>query len=625
MSLHTEIGKPEYKDTVIVKDAENKDIIRVLESQYINAVRDAAPIAYRFKGKDRTETARNIYTALKNDITYEKDGFGVQDIRLPKRFWHTAKGDCKSFTLNTLAIWGNLYPEDQTHFKYASYSDSPIPSHVYAVIKPKGEKQIIIDGCWTFFNSEKTPSFTQQSKSMDVRVLSDNIADTGLQFTPEAKQYYSRIYHSLPTAAAREDFKNFLRKKMMLEINKEHYVNGTIDAACMYENICAIEGIGKVKHKGKGKGKKFLHWFNAAALFVGRAAFLLFVTTNVNGLASKLQQLHKWGKDAGIMNTWYTLGGNQKKLLQIINRGATKKKLFLSKAAKHKYEQRYGALSPNEIAFEKGVHGVTPKDLGIGEFSIGVLPALAAAAVAVVPILGALLPKMIQGFRAAAPAHPEAAKWAAGTINEGADIVAAHQANGYNPTAGELANGFLPAGQHAQESGQLDPRVFSQSGAAPAKGGGVVFDISKFYLPIAGDDTPAPADANTTIPGGSADGSIQVETYKPEKNGLDKFTDTMNTLGPLLNNVAQVGLHTAGAVMSQSQNPNIRKWGGAMEGAEGVLTAQALRKAGYANEARFHEQVHAGGRLNMASVLFYGGLLYVGAKVIGGNSAPAKK
>jgi hypothetical protein len=605
MSIESEIGKPDNRDTVIVRNADNKDIIRVLESQFAKAVREAAPIAYRFKGKDRMETARNIYTSLKNDVIYEKDGFGYQDIRLPRRFWNTRKGDCKSFTLNTLAIWSNLYPDDDVIFKYAGYYDeNPPPTHVYGLVGKKGEKPIIIDGCWPFFNSEKTPSFTQRSNPMDVRILS-GVGDCGIQFTPEAKAMYNRVYSSLTSQREKEAFKEFLYKKMMLELNKEEYVNGTITPECMYDNICAIEGIGRAsaakKAKRKAKAKKFLHWFNAAALFLGRAAFLLFVTLNVNGLASKLADLHKWGKDTGVMNTWYMFGGNTKKFLQIIERGAKKKKLFLSKKAKEKYEQRYGPLSPNEVTYEQGT-----KVSGIG-----VLPALAAAALAVVPILAGIIPKMIDGFRAGAKAGiPGASKQAGGLIGEGTDLVNANMANGYNPATGDLVNSFLPPGQSAMSHSKVDSRAIE-----PNKGG-IVWDLKKFYTPIADptapDDTVGvelPPDANTVIPAGSPDGTVSIPPDAP--NIPDEHAADMAQLAPLLKTLAATGLATAGSVMSQSQNPNIRKWGGALDGAESALTGQALHKAGYHEDAKFHEGLHAGTRINMVGVAFWGGLAYL--------------
>jgi hypothetical protein len=598
MSLKSEIGKPDYRNVVMVQNGINSDIIKVLESQFPQAVKDAAPIAYRFRGRDRMETAKNIYTALKNDITYQKDREGYQDIRMPRRFWHTGKGDCKSFTINTLAIWSNLYPNDDVRFKYASYGDDKTPTHVYPVVRGGGE-EIIIDGCWVFFNSEKTPTFSHKSKNMQVRVLSGPGEDV-LQFTPEAKEFYGTIYSSLPMAQ-RENFKKTLLQKAMLDQTKKAYVEGTIDEHCFYENICAIEGIGRAKHRGRGK--KFLHWFNAAALFLGRASFLLFVTLNVNGLASKLAQLIKWGHADRVMDAWYMFGGNVKKFKKIIERGKNKKKLFLSKKAKRRYEERYGPLSPNEVAYEKGVHGT----------SIGLLPPAAAAALSAVPIIAGLVPKIIAGFREAAPQHPEALKWANGTAGEGRDLVDANQANGYNPSGADLTSAFLPDGENHMTGGaRLDPSL--HGGRSGGGGGGIVFDMKKFYTPIADDADTPPPDANTDTAAATDTGAIQVPPDAPVPQ--DSMSNTMDTLGPLLKNLAETGLNTAGAVMAQSKNPKIRQWGGALDGAESVLTGRALHRAGYHDDARYHAQLHAGTRINVPGVIFWAAILGVGYNVM---------
>ena len=596
MSLQSEIGAPKNRYAVKHHDGVNADIQKALENAFARSVKEAAPIAYRFKGADRIATAENIYKYLKNVIQYEKDPDGYQDIRLPKFFHHSRVGDCKSFTLNTLSIWANLYPSDKIYFFYAAYDGGKTPTHVYALIEPKNEPAIIIDGCWYFFNSEKDYTLGFKSKNMQIRELS------GIGFIqPHSEapgEYLNKIYRTLD-ARGKSEFRDLLQKKIAFEAVKDLREGNHINAIECLQKIEAIEGIGahKKKHK-KGGGKKFLHWFNAAALFVGRAAFLFFVTLNVNGLASKLQQLNKWGKLGGVLNTWYTLGGNQKKFIQIINKGAGKKKLFLSKKAKQKYEQRYGALSPNEVAYQKGVHG---------EISG---PEVAAAAIAVIPVLAALIPKMINGFRdAGAKGQHEAA----GMINEGHDLVNQMSNSGYAPNHSAI-DAFLPSGQSAAYRGAYDPHAAGQKNKY-----GVVFDLKKFYTPISDDpaapvdDTPPPAGSNTAIPGGSPDGTIQVT---PPANPMDKFNQEMQTLGPLLSTVAQVGLTTAGTVMSQSKNPNVRKWGGALDGAESVLTAQALRKAGYPGDARYHEDLHGGGRLNVAGVLFWSGLAYVGYKAV---------
>ena len=129
--------------------------------------------------------------------------------------------------------------------------------------------------------------------------------------------------------------------KMKLEIIKLQHGNGDMSAIEAHEQICTIEGLGRAR-RGRGRlGRKILHWFNVAALFLGRAAYLLFVTLNINGLASKLQKLIQWGKFKKLEDIWYLLGGNVGKFKNIILHGSKKKKLWLSHKAHVRYNQKF--------------------------------------------------------------------------------------------------------------------------------------------------------------------------------------------------------------------------------------------------------------------------------------------
>jgi hypothetical protein len=540
MTLKDEIGKPDYKNTINVRDAINPDIIKVLEANFPEAKLQAAPIAYRFKGADRLATASNIFSALKNDITYQKDGFGNQDIRLPRRFWHTGTGDCKSFSLNTLAIWSNLYPDDIVRFKYASYNDSPTPTHVYPIVQEPGGKPIIIDGCWIFFNSEKTPTFSHQSKNMNVRTLS-GIGEIGdvmdSVFTPRHKAYYEQIYAKL-NAPNRERFKEVLRDKLFFEMQKHAAALGEITMGELNDHICFLEGIGRVR-KGKGKlGRKILHWFNAAALFLGRAAYLLFVTLNINGLASKLQKLIDWGKFKKLEDTWYILGGNVTKFKQIIARSSRRKKLWLSHKAHVRYNQKFegkrdakgNPIEGCEVGY--GVHG-----------EIGAAP-VAAAAAAAIPVIAALIPKIIDAFKQVpqGKGQADANEMAA----QGQDVVQDVKQQGYKPDA-ESIEMMLPPGQRADLTAPMPEAARDQEGSADM-------------------------DLDT---GGM--------------NGIGDAADVMAALTPALGSLATVGLSELGKVVSRSRNPVVRNIG---EIGDAASASYAATRAGYRNDAQYLQRVH---------------------------------
>ena len=592
------LPKPDNKTHIDVQHGINDDIITTLQKRFPEAVREAAPAAQKFKGKNRLDTARKIWNWLKSDITYQRDPDGYQDIRMPRYFHHHRAGDCKSYTLNSLALWKNIYPDDKIRFFYAGYTDgTKTPTHVYGKIQPSdGSKEIIIDGCWYFVNSEKNYTFGKYSPVMEIRTLSDNLTHGNPKRTTLAGMYDAISPYD------RGRIEDCINDAVQLELLKLAKQQGAVSTAEIQEYIQGISARHAKRKKDGSKNAKALHYIDAAALFLGRSCFLLFVTLNVNGLASKLDQLHKWGKDGGVMKMWYTMGGNTKKFLKIIQHGAKKKKLFLSKKAKLKYEERYGPLSPNEVAYEKGVHD-----------EIGVLPAVAAAAIGVVPILAGLIPKMIDGFRQAGPKGAQQAK---GLIGEGTDLAGALQRNGYPINNGTIET--LAGGSSVDAKGNPVGPDGKPVKLEPKAGYSFTFDwhnlhvISGIYDPTAPDDTP------TVEPNPNAG---QDEQYAPLPSSsyqetpatpTDQFSDTMKTLGPILQTSMTAGLGVASSVMSQSQNPNIRKWGGALGGAESALTGQNLRAAGYPTDAQYHDQLHRGHKINLFPIAVGGTLLFAG-------------
>jgi len=600
------LAAPDNKISVDVKDGMNEDIIDVMEKRFPSAVKEAAPVAHKFKGHNRLDTARLLWHWLRTNIQYQKDPDGVQDIRMPRYFHHHKAGDCKSFTLNSLALWHNLYPEDKIRFFYAGYGDgTKTPTHVYGKIQPaNGDREIIIDGCWYFVNSEKKYSFGKYSPNMQVRTLSGfesaqvNGYDVAGMYEALSPYDRGRVEHCISD----------LVQLKLLELAKKHEIKTPEEILRHLDGI--EQGIAK-RHRGGG-GKKILHYINAAALFLGRAAFLLFVTLNINGLASKLGQLVKWGKANGIMDMWYIMGGNIKKFKKIIDRSQKKKKLFLSKKARMKYEARYGPLSPGEIAYEKGVHG-----------EIGG-PEIAAAVIAVIPVLAGIIPKMIDGFRkAGAAGHKEAA----GLINEGKDMATAVERQGY-PIDSNTVNAFLPNGQttetgarpgnnaaftpktgSAPVSFKFDWRNLNPIGEISADGTDTAeqqaYDAQHYPAPA--DNTPAPSSTYTPTPG----------------TPTDQFADTMKTLGPILQTVTTAGLQTAANVLSQSKNPNIQHWGNALGGAESVLTGHVLRQGGYTQEANMHDQIHKGTVINLFPIALGGAALFAVYEFTKYKPAPA--
>ena len=168
--------------------------------------------------------------------------------------------------------------------------------------------------------------------------------------------------------------------------------------------------------------------FVRVALSMGRGAFQAVVAMNLNALANKLQKLKEWNKADSIIKTWKDVGGKEANFWKVVNIGAKRKKLFLSKGAKDRYIKKFGAIN-----------GICDDDCICAEDSMNG-PHLAALAAAAAPVLAALIPKMIKAFGSVGT--PEAQANAESTADHGKEIVAQGTSN--------LSGASIPGGNTSQ-------------------------------------------------------------------------------------------------------------------------------------------------------------------------------
>lgn len=133
-------------------DGYNTDIIEAIHQAFFRAVAETRPMAQQFKGETRKATAFNVWQFIKKTIKYKKDPDSYQMIRLPGRLLQDGEGDCKSVSIMAAAILKNLgFP---VMFRYASYTSSSTPTHIYTVTFEKDNTPIIVDCVWPKFNDE---------------------------------------------------------------------------------------------------------------------------------------------------------------------------------------------------------------------------------------------------------------------------------------------------------------------------------------------------------------------------------------------------------------------------------------------------------------------------------------
>lgn len=184
-----------------ISGASNQSIIDALHGAIKPATEQVRNLAEHFRGETPRETARNIHNFLRAEIQYKADGIQYQDIRLPSHFLATGSGDCKSYTLFTVAILNAL--GIPFIIRYASYNSDPTPSHVYTVL-PDGT---VIDGIYPGFDIEKKYIY-KRDYLMNVRQIAGpadgpilGLKDTFKQFGNWVKDQANKIEQPFKTGA----------------------------------------------------------------------------------------------------------------------------------------------------------------------------------------------------------------------------------------------------------------------------------------------------------------------------------------------------------------------------------------------------------------------------------------
>lgn len=150
------IAPAKNKKTLVKKQYVTSDIItEVLEADKKSWL-DTIDIMLRVPLTTESELCADIWNILKHDVKYQVDVPGDQLVKSPSALWSTGFGDCKSYSIFTASLLKN-YGIPYT-YRFVSFSNSPIPTHVYIIAHTK-QGNIIIDAVWHYFNSEKKFTF----------------------------------------------------------------------------------------------------------------------------------------------------------------------------------------------------------------------------------------------------------------------------------------------------------------------------------------------------------------------------------------------------------------------------------------------------------------------------------
>lgn len=374
-------GVPTFNNNLIVtqKNAITGDIIKTLTDCFNLAVEQTKEFAENFRGSNHFKSAFNIWTFVRSNITYKKDGDGYQVVQSPGALLKRLNGDCKSQSLLISAVLYNL-GADNVRLRFVSYQNNKTPTHVYTVFDYEG-KTVPVDSVIKKFNFE-LPYKYKIDKNMNVYSLSgidgtrrEQMLKNAFEKTQKGTLCHNLIYKELrkerqqpqQTIVLTSDQYTFYKKRLEGHLNY-HTKNNKLGLcynlisaeynALLNNNIMdGIGSIGKLNLRNLGKGVK------KVALAGPRNAFLLLVKENAFGLAGRMAFANKNKLTA----FWEKLGGNANKLNTAISQGK-KKRAILGK-------KEFGRIN------------------GLGAEPTALATALAAAA-PIIAAVGVLLGKM---------------------------------------------------------------------------------------------------------------------------------------------------------------------------------------------------------------------------------------
>ena len=113
-------------------------IERIIAENYLSVV----DLANSLKGNTQAETFQNIWDFVRQNIRYQNDEKGIEQLRTPQRTLHDKIGDCDDFSILISAILTNL---NITHeLVVAAYKSKDKWQHIYpAAYDYKGDRYVI--------------------------------------------------------------------------------------------------------------------------------------------------------------------------------------------------------------------------------------------------------------------------------------------------------------------------------------------------------------------------------------------------------------------------------------------------------------------------------------------------
>lgn len=380
-NLNTYIGSSK----LLVYDQNTTDIIKELLKSHKENEHEYNKIYKYFDFTDQNKIFENIFNFCKKNIKYKIESGEKQTLKTPTAILVQGFGDCKQYAQFIGGILDAINRNKKKLdwcYRFASYNDEKRIQHVFVVVKTK-QGEIWIDPVLPYYNDKKQYSYKIDKKMLysingfddldnelgatkkrkplpkkKIKVVKGSTLMVPKSIVDKVKVANKRIpIDKLTTqlvAQAKKEGKFTAIKSPPAPVGKKRRKKGFLKKI-------SIKNVGKGIEKA-GKGIK-----NVAlkvALAPSRNAFLLLVSLNVLGLATKLAK--GINKGAKVMKTWENLGGSPSKLKSAINKGS-KVKI----AGIHDFDNEIGA-----VPFAAAIAAATPIIAKIASLlkSVGVDP-----------------------------------------------------------------------------------------------------------------------------------------------------------------------------------------------------------------------------------------------------------
>ena len=177
MNLLSHLDSFNNNQKIITYNQSTSDIINAILKQHNKSQNDYDKLYYFFDQGNYFDTAKKIFTYLKNNIKYTIEPDNLQTVKTPAAILATAKtgSDCKNFSLFFAGLLDsyrrNTGENFDLCFRFASYDGTNTPEHVFVVINPGTNNEIWCDAVLNYFNEKKQPNYYKDKKIKNMALM----------------------------------------------------------------------------------------------------------------------------------------------------------------------------------------------------------------------------------------------------------------------------------------------------------------------------------------------------------------------------------------------------------------------------------------------------------------------